>query len=146
MFRASETSISAGERVTLRWETRRGSRLSIEDDRGNEIFRTTDDDEADKGETIVRPVRDTRYMLTVERGSRRDTCTERVVVVEGQEVSVITTRDQEPLTFISLAEVPSTGFDASQALSVIFYLLLSSWAGLLGHVFVIKKGAAFGLG
>jgi hypothetical protein len=143
LFRGSDTSINAGERVTLRWETRRGSELRIEDDRNNEIFQTSDDDEVDDGEVIVRPVRDTRYTLTVERGSRDDTCTVRIDV-GNQNVSLILDRDQQPLTSISLTRVPYTGFDAGPLLKSIFYTLLGLWSMSIAYVLVIKKGAVFG--
>lgn len=141
-LRASDTSVSAGDRVTLSWKTLRGSKLRIEDDRDNEIFKSSKSDEVKSGEVTVRPVRDTRYTLTVEKGSRDDTCTVRVDV-SGQ-VTVISGRDQQPLTSISLAQVPYTGFDAGTFLTTVFYTLLGLWAASLTYVLVIKKGAVFG--
>ena len=130
--------------MTLRWETRRGSELRIEDDRGNEIFETRDDDIVDEGDVVVRPLRDTRYTLTVERGSRDDTCTEGVEV-EGAEVSVITSRDQEPLTSLSLAQVPYTGFGARELLAGGFSTVLALWSASMAYTFVMRRGAGFGL-
>ncbi|MBI4086384.1 hypothetical protein HY416_00160 [Candidatus Kaiserbacteria bacterium] len=144
LFRASDDDITAGERVTLRWRTEDGSELRIEDDRDNEIFETNDDDDVDDGEVTVRPTRDTRYTLTVERGSRDDECTTRIDV-EDREVSLILDRDQQPLTSISLSQVPYTGFDAGPFLTTVFYVLLALWAASVTYVLVIKKGSVFGV-
>ena len=121
--------------MTLRWETRNGSELFIKDNRGNDIFTTEDDDLVEEGDVIVRPTRDTRYTLTVERKSSRDLCN--VEVETDGEVTFLS--DRQPLTSISLSSVPYTGFDAGPFLTSLFYLMIGLWSAALAYVYVLKK-------
>lgn len=59
--------------ASLRWETRRGTDLTITEN-GREIFATDDRDTVAAGVIAVTPSGDTTYELTVSRGSRSDTC------------------------------------------------------------------------
>ncbi|MBX9906905.1 hypothetical protein K2X96_03340, partial [Patescibacteria group bacterium] len=136
-FDASDTRIQAGESVELSWRTTRGDRLVIERD----VFSTRDDDEVDRGSVIVKPTKDTKYTLTVYRGSRKDTCTTEIRV---DDITTITTRDQEPLTSISFTNIPYTGFDAGPFLTSVFYTLLALWSLAVAYVLVIKRGSVLG--
>lgn len=62
-----------GATVLLAWETSRGTEMFITAD-GVEIFTTTDDDVVDEGTFEASYNGNVRYELTVERGSRDDTC------------------------------------------------------------------------
>lgn len=133
LFKASDTKISSGQTVELRWETRRGTKLEIEPN----IFETSDDDEVDEGSVTVRPTKDTKYTLTVFKGTRKDTCTVSVDVTKG--ITVLSTRDQLPLT-----SVPYTGFDAGPFLTGFFYVLLALWSMAVAYVLVVERGSVFG--
>ena len=140
-FDASLTTIEAGERVTLSWETTRGRELTIfeGDADGRAIFTTDEDDEVDEGSIEVRPNEDTEYTLVVERGRRDRECNVQIEV-EGSDVVVIETRSQEPrVAGIALTQVPHTGFEAGPFLTFIFYALLTLWALFVAYVFIMKN-------
>lgn len=142
LFEASDEVFTLGDEITLRWETRRGRELTIEED-GDEIFSTDDDDEVDEGEIEVRPDdENARYTLTVERGSRRDTCTLNINADE-PDITVLSARDRQP-TIIPLTDIPYTGFDAGPTLTALFYTLLALWSLAIAYVLVVKRGTVFG--
>jgi hypothetical protein len=58
----------------LSWKTRYGYDLAIEQN-GSEIFSTTDNDEVDEGTFKVTSDSNDTFVLTVNRGSKDDTCT-----------------------------------------------------------------------
>lgn len=136
-LKASDTRISAGDSVTLSWKTRRGTRLEINPD----VLDTKEDRKIDSGSIVVKPTRDTKYTLTVYKGSRKDTCT---VAVNMGGVSVISDRDQTPLTSISFREIPYTGFEAGPFLTSVFYTLLALWSMAIAYVLVVKRESVFG--
>ncbi|MEM9336658.1 MAG: hypothetical protein AAGA35_02280 [Patescibacteria group bacterium] len=144
----SDTSITRGEEITLRWETSRTNDIIIEDDRGNVIISTDDllgddKDELLDGSITLRPDRDTEYTLTAERGRRDREC--RVEVEVENDVTVIEIRDQQPLVAgISLAATPYTGFEAGPILTFIFYALLIAWALFVTYILVIRRDSIAG--
>ena len=143
-FEISASTISSGERVTLTWETRSATEMTITDDRGNVIVTTEDRLARDKeefldGEITVRPTRNTTYTLLAERGSRDRECSVEVEV-EADDIVILEVRDQAPLVAgISLSEVPHTGFEAGPLMTSVFYTLLIGWALYLTYVLVIPK-------
>lgn len=145
-FYISEDEVQAGERVELRWSTNNGREITIyegSEKRGDVIFRTSDDDEVDRGEITVRPTRDTTYTLVVERGSKDRECDVDVEVED--RVVVLTDRNQEPrVAGISLTTVPYTGFEAGPMLTIIFYVLLALWGLFVAYSFVIKRDSLLG--
>jgi uncharacterized repeat protein (TIGR01451 family) len=142
----SDSKISAGEEITLRWETSNATEVTIEDDRGNVIFTTDDYLSKDKddyfdGSIKVSPTRDTEYTLTAERGSRDRECEVDVEVEDN--VVVLQTRDQQPLVAgISLTQVPYTGFEAGPFMTTLFYLLLVAWSLFVTYLLVIRNRVA----
>lgn len=141
----SDSSISAGETVTLTWETSRAREITLTDDEGNVIVTTDtllsdDKDELLNSSFRVNPTTDTVYTLTAERGSRDRSCTVEVEVEE--ELQILQVRDQSPLVSgISLAQVPYTGFEAGPMMTTFFYMLLTAWALYLTYVLVVPKAA-----
>lgn len=140
---ASKTTITAGERVTLEYSERNANRVTLEDDKGNTLFDTEDDDDFN-GEIVVRPTEDTEYTYTVYRGSRDRECT--VDIDVRSSVVVVEQRDQQPLVAgISLSQVPYTGFEAGPFLTFVFYTLLLGWAMYLAYILVIKRDTIGGV-
>lgn len=125
--------------MTLRWETRNVREFEIRDNRGNEIFSTTDEDVMEEGDLLVRPTRDTEYRLMLERSGQREIC--EVEIKVGGDVTFIS--DVQPLASISLSAVPYTGFDAGPVATGIFYSLVGLWSAALAYVFVFKKTGMF---
>ncbi len=150
-FEASDSRISAGEKISLEWETRNTNEITVTDDRGNVIFTTDDYLSTEKRkyydyEIEVKPTRDTTYTLLAERGRRDRECTVEVEVERGggsgssNKVIVLETRDQQPLvTGISMTEVPYTGFKSGLALTIVFYVLLVTWALYVTYLLVVRK-------
>ena len=139
-FDISDDSISAGEEVTLSWETVRASEITIfkGDDDGEEIFNTEDDDEAEEGTLAIRPTESGIYTLVAERNNRSRSCTVEVDIEN--DVVVLETRSQEPrVAGIALTQVPHTGFEAGPTLTFIFYALLTLWALFVAYAYVLKR-------
>jgi len=142
----SDDKITAGEEITLRWDTSRATEVTIEDDRGNIIFTTDEYLSKDKqdfydGSIKVKPTRDTQYTLIAERGSRDEECEVEVEVQD--DVVVLQTRDQQPLVAgISLTQVPYTGFEAGPFMTILFYALLVAWSLFITYVLVVRNRVA----
>lgn len=147
-FEASDDDVQAGDRVTLRWETRWTEEITLfagDEDDGDELFYTDDEDNVDDGEFVVRPMKDTTYTLLLERGSRDRTCDVEVEVDEDDDVVVLTDRKQEPrVAGIALTQVPYTGFEAGPVLTVLFYLLLALWGIFVAYTFTVKRDSVLG--
>jgi len=77
---------------TLSWETSRGYDLDITKD-GDEIFSTSNDDIVDEGTYKITPKAGATYVLTVNRGSKKDTCTIKLPKPEilGEQVAIVPT-------------------------------------------------------
>ena len=139
----SDDEITAGEEITLRWDTSRATEVTIEDNRGNLIFTTgeylaRDKEEFFDGSIKVAPTRDTQYILTAERGSRDEECEVEVEVED--EIVVLQDRDQQPLvTGISLTQVPYTGFEAGPFMTTLFYALLVAWSLFITYLLIIRN-------
>lgn len=140
----SEERISRGEEIEIEWETSNARAVHLEDDRGNVLF-TTDDYLSDEkedyydGSITLRPTRDTVYTLTAERGSRDREC-EVEVEIDGEELTVIETREQQPLVSgISLSQTPYTGFEAGPVLTTLFYILLAAWSLFVTYLIVLRN-------
>ncbi len=141
----SDSSINAGEKVTIKWDTSNATAVHLKDSAGKTLM-TTDgkigDDKEDlyDDSLVVAPTKDTTYTLTAERGSKDRTCTVKVDVKD--DIVVLQNRDQQPLVSgISLTQVPYTGFEAGPVVTLLFYTLLAVWALYLAYVIVIGKGA-----
>jgi hypothetical protein len=148
-LKISDTKITRGDRITLKWDTSRATEVTIKDNHGKTIV-TTDgkksDDKKDlyDGEITLRPEKDTTYTLLAERGSKDRTCKVSVDVSGG--VTVTEIRDQKPVvTGIALTQVPYTGFEAGPFLTMIFYGLLLLWALYLAYVLVVRKNGSNGM-
>lgn len=143
----SDTKIKLGEEITLKWDTSRATEITITDDRGKVIVTTEDLLSSDKrdlfdGEITLKPTRDTKYTLLAERGSRDDECS---VKVEMDDLTVLQTRDQQPLVAgIALSNVPYTGFEAGPVLTLMFYLLLIAWALYVTYFLVLRQRTTSG--
>lgn len=145
-FEASDETVAAGERVTLRWATSRTEEITLYEGtmrNGDEIFNTDDDDDVDEGEFVVRPTKDTTYTLLLERGSRDRTCDVEIEVEDN--VIVLSDREQEPrVAGIALTQVPYTGFEAGPALTIFFYILLALWGLFVAYTFAVKRDSILG--
>ena len=132
----SDTKITAGQAVELRWNNERTDRAVLKDSHGKEIFDTKDDrkfdEDADK--ITLHPTRATDYTLTVYNKNVTRTCT---VGVDMEKVSVTGVRYQG----INLGQVPYTGFEAGPVLTFAFYGVVALWGLIMGYVLVFKKTA-----
>ncbi len=147
-LKISDTKITRGDRITLKWDTSRATEVTLKDSHGKTLVSTDGKKSSDKkdlydGEITLRPEKDTTYTLLAERGSKDRTCKVSVDVKDG--VTVITDRDQKPVvTGISLTQVPYTGFEAGPFLTMLFYGLLLLWALYLAYVLVVRKNGGAG--
>jgi hypothetical protein len=137
----SDKKVKAGEKITLKWDTSRATKVEIEDDNGKEIFSTDEYSSSKKsdyydGEIDVIVYEDTKFILEASKSSKKRTCKVEVEVEEDA-IKVFEKRDQ-PLV-ISLREVPYTGFEAGPMLTALFYALLALWAAFIAYVVVLKK-------
>src|SRR3989338_2359190 len=146
----SDTKIKLGESVVLTWDSTRATDLFIEDQTEDRKIVTTEGltsskkDDLFEGKITVKPKEDTRYLLTVKRGSSTRTCAVKVEVEDG--VTFTQIRDQQPLVAgISLTEVPYTGFEAGPILTLLFYSLLMAWALYVAYLIVIRRDVFGGL-
>ena len=146
----SDTKIKLGESVVLTWDSTRATELFIEDQTVDRKIVTTEGlssskkDELFEGKITVKPKEDTRYLLTVKRGSSTRTCAVKVEIEDG--VTFTQIRDQQPLVAgISLTEVPYTGFEAGPILTLLFYSLLMAWALYVAYLIVIRRDVFGGL-
>ncbi len=140
----SDNKISLGEKVVLKWDSSLATSLFIEDKNTGETLVTTNNlsskekDRLFDGSLTVSPRKDTTYLMTIERGSKKRTCSVDVDVVNNIVVTQI--RDQQPLVAgISLSQVPYTGFEAGPILTLLFYTLLMTWALYVAYLLVIRR-------
>ena len=146
---ASDMSISAGDRVTLKWNTTNATGIILRDNFSKTLITTAGKSTNDKrelydGEITVRPDRTTTYNLFASRGSKERKC--EVTVGVKDNVVVLQTRDQLPLVSgITLTQVPYTGFEAGPFLTLSFYTLLGLWALYLAYVLVIRRNSLGGV-
>ena len=134
LFEVSET-LANGD-IVLHWETRRGRDIKIEPG----VLESDKSSIINEGFATVTPQTNVRYTLTVERGSRSDTC----ILDVDPEVTIDTVRDQQPLTAIAFTEIPHTGFPAGPALTFFFYTVLVLWSLGIAYILVIKRGTVLG--
>ena len=135
----SKTRVNRGEKVTLKWDTTNAKSLRIRDDRGTEIYSTSNSRYLD-GEIDVVINRTTEFIMTVngvDGGSR--TCR---VEVKTDDIAVYEKREQGMV--IALTQVPYTGFEAGPFLTFIFYAMLVLWALFISYILVIKKSSVLG--
>jgi hypothetical protein len=143
----SKSKISSGELITLRWNSTRAGDIKITD--GTKTIVTTKGltsegkKELFDGSKKVTPTKDTKYTLTVERGSRDTVCTATVDV--NNDVAFTELREQQPLIAgIALADVPYTGFEAGPVMTLAFYTLLAGWAVFIAYLLVIRRDSVAG--
>ncbi|MCD5381398.1 MAG: DUF11 domain-containing protein [Candidatus Pacebacteria bacterium] len=145
----SDTHIELGDTITLEWDTRNATEVTLMDDRGEIIFTTDDYLASEKreyydGSITLKPTRDTEYTLLAEKGSKDREC--KVEVELDDDVVVLQARDQQPLVAgISLSQVPYTGFEAGAFMTAVFYMLLIGWAFYITYLLVVRKHIAGGL-
>jgi hypothetical protein len=142
----SDNKITAGQQVTLKWNTTNATEVTIKDNRGKTIMTTEKYLSKDKkdhydGSIKIKPTRDTEYTLVAERGSRERTCK---VKVDVEDLTVITDRPGV-VAGISLSNVPYTGFEAGTALTIFFYTLLTLWALFVAYLIVVRPRMAAGV-
>jgi uncharacterized repeat protein (TIGR01451 family) len=139
----SDKNITLGEEITVKWETSNATEVTLKDDRGRVLFTTGEFLNRDKQQYFdhsikFKPTRNTTYTLVAERGSRDRECT--VSVKLDDTIVLLQVRDQAPLVSgISLTQVPYTGFEAGPVMTIMFYMLLVTWALYITYVLVIPK-------
>lgn len=142
----SDSKISAGEQITLEWDTSRATEVTLTDDRGKVLFTTDDFLASEKNDYYdssirLKPTRSTEYTLLAERGSRDEECTVKVELDDS--VVFLQSRDQQPLVAgISLSQVPYTGFEAGPFMTVMFYALLVAWSLYITYLLLFRKRVA----
>ena len=133
----SDDKIKTGEEVTLTWDTTRAREVRIEDNHGNVLLDSDDNDDFD-GKMTIKPTKDTEYTLFSIKGSKEKKC-EVEVDVENK-ITVFSSRTQDPrVAGISLTQVPYTGFEAGPALTMIFYALLTIWGLFVAYIFAVRR-------
>ncbi|MEX0931077.1 MAG: hypothetical protein WDZ68_02155, partial [Candidatus Paceibacterota bacterium] len=139
----SDHKVKKGDEVTLDWDVRDAEEITIEDDRGEVIYRDRNPSSRERGDIDVEITRDTEFTLIAEGKHRDVKC--RVEVEVDDEILVLTERDQKPIVAgISLTQVPYTGFEAGPMLTFLFYALLTVWAFVVAYMLVIRKETVLG--
>jgi len=139
----SDKNITLGEEITVKWETSNATEVTLKDDRGRVLFTTDEFLSRDKQQYFdhsikFKPTRNTTYTLVAERGSRDREC--EVSVKLDDTIVLLQVRDQAPLVSgISLTQVPYTGFEAGPVMTIMFYMLLVTWALYITYVLVLPK-------
>ncbi len=144
-LKASDTTIKAGEKVTLSWKNTRTNDILLKDSRGETIADSKKDNDIneDADSIIVTPSKTTKYTLTALRGSKKKMCD---IEIKVDAVNVTSTRTKDPLVAgIALSRLPYTGFDAGPVLTVVFYSLLVLWALVVAYVLVVRRSSVFGV-
>lgn len=144
----SDRDINAGDEITIEWDTRNATEVTLYDDRDNILFTTDDFLNKDKKDFFdysitVSPTRDTEYTLVAERGSRDVDC-EVNVRVDGDEDEVVVFSDRGQVAGIALSNVPYTGFEAGTVVTFLFYSLLAVWGLFLAYIFVLRRNTLLG--
>jgi len=145
----SDKSISAGDMVTIKWNTSYATGIILQDNFSKTLITTEGKSTNDKNklyddEITVQPNQTTSYILTATHGSKEKVC--KVTVSVKDSVVVLQTRDQLPLVSgITLTQVPYTGFDAGPFLTFMFYALLVLWALYLAYILVICRNSIGGV-
>jgi len=145
----SDKSISAGDMVTIKWNTSYATDIILQDNFSKTLITTEGKSTNDKNklyddEITVQPNQTTSYILTATHGSKEKVC--KVTVSVKDSVVVLQTRDQLPLVSgITLTQVPYTGFDAGPFLTFMFYALLVLWALYLAYILVIRRNGIGGM-
>jgi uncharacterized repeat protein (TIGR01451 family) len=139
----SDSKIKRGEEITITWDTRNATEITLLDDNDKVLFTTDDFLSSEKkqyldGSITIKPTRDTEYTLLAEKGSKDKECS--VDVEIDDPIVVLQTRDQQPLVAgISLSQVPYTGFEAGPVMTIMFYMLLVAWALYIAYLVVLRK-------
>jgi hypothetical protein len=139
----SDNQITAGQTVTLKWDSKNATDVLLKDSHGKTLIDTDDMSSSKKKDNLdgslkVNPTKDTKYTFIAKRGSKERTCTVNVGVLK-----VVT--DRKPtVAGISLDNVPYTGFEAGPFLTVVFYLLLTAWALFLTYLIVVRRKPVVG--
>lgn len=144
----SATSVVAGGKVTLTWDTKNAEDIVLKDNHGVTYVDTDDMSTSKKRELlddskVVTVTKNTTYTLTATKDRRDKVCTVKVTVKNGA-FELTQYRDQKPTAGISLVTVPYTGFEAGPALTLAFYILLVLWALYLAYFFVIRRNRVAG--
>lgn len=135
-LKISDSRIMSGDKVSLSWSNLRTDDVIITDRFGNEVANSRKDRgiDEDKDSITLRPTRSTQYTLEAKNGSRVKECTVAVTVTD--EVTVARVRSQDG---VALAQVPYTGFDATDVLSMILYGSMGVWLSIVGYAFWMKR-------
>jgi len=124
---------------TLSWKTKNGFDLSI-DRNGVEIFDTTDDDDVDEGDLFTVSAPGDIFELTVNRGSKDDTCT--IELPDGEVQGDSTTRSPQGEVLgdsitVTPAGAPNTG--AGGAASNGAFVTLIALFGMIASLVTIRR-------
>lgn len=96
------------------------------------------------GSRTIFPNSTITYTGTVTNfNGRTATCQTTVGVTGGPNVSLFQQPGDQPLAFVSLSQVPYTGFEAGTALTFLFWFAVALWSFGLAYIFVGKQGIQF---
>lgn len=135
-LRADKTRINRGEEVTLSWETRNATAITIDNGVGSVT-------PVREGTTKVNPTSNTTYTATVTGRGPDVHCDVSVTINTGgggggRNPRVILDSFipelEEPLAFVYLSEVPHTGLELGPIGTVVYWLMLIGWSIALAYL------------
>jgi hypothetical protein len=134
----SSSSIAPGQSATLSWSSNNASTGTIDNNVGTVS-------PVSGGSVTVFPPSSTTYHGTFTGPSGTVTCTVPITVTTGgcsgncggglnqPNVSLFKKPGQQPLAFVSLSQIPYTGFEAGPALTFIFWLAIAGLSAFVAY-------------
>lgn len=132
----SSNSVGSGTGTVLRWNTSNNANSFFISDIGNV--------NTGSGARTIFPTFTRTYTGTVTNfNGQTATCQTTVGVGTGSNVSLFQQPGDQPLAFVSLSQVPYTGFEAGTMLTFLFWFAVALWSFGLAYIFVGRQGIQF---
>lgn len=147
----SRSSINTGQSVTVSWTSVNATSGSITGGVGSVS-------PVSGGSIDLFPPSDTTYVGTFTGPNGTVSCQKTVTVTPGgctgncggglnpPNVVLYKQPSNQPLAFISLSQIPYTGFDAGPALTILFWLAIGLFSALIAYVVAGKRGIRLVMG
>lgn len=133
---SSNFNNTAGTARTITWNTSSNANSFFISNVGNV--------NTGSGSRTIFPNTSTTYTGTVTNfNGQTATCQTTIGVTGGPNVSLFQQPGDQPLAFVSLSQVPYTGFEAGTILTFLFWFAVALWSFGLAYIFMGKRGIQF---
>ena len=134
---ASSNSVGQGQNTVLSWTTSNNA-TSFTINPGVGSVSTG------SGSRVVYPNTTTTYTgFVYGQNGQSATCQTVVGAYAASNVSLFQQPGDQPLAFVSLNQVPYTGFEAGPVVTFIFWLVVAAWSFGLAYIFMGARGLQF---